>query len=128
MSKLFKMAWRNIWRNWRRTTIALIAIVIGLTLLVFADGLYGNIDQVAYGNAVRLFGGNLQVHAPGFRGEATPPPLPVEDADQVAETVTVHRRCRRPRNASTRRHGQRAWWNFPYISPPSSPRSKSWSA
>ena len=91
MSKLFKMAWRNIWRNWRRTTIALIAIVIGLTLLVFADGLYGNIDQVAYGNAVRLFGGNLQVHAPGFRAKANRLPLlPVEDADQVVQTVMVH--------------------------------------
>ena len=28
MFKLIKMAWRNMWRNWRRTIIALIAIVL----------------------------------------------------------------------------------------------------
>ncbi len=91
MFKLFKMAWRNIWRNWRRTTIALIAIVIGLTLMVFADGLYGNIDQVAYGNAVRLFGGHVQVHAPGFRAKSNRLPLlPVAGADQVVQTAMAH--------------------------------------
>ena len=91
MSKLFKMAWRNMWRNWRRTTIALIAIVLGLTLLVFMDGLYGAIDQVAYGNAVRLYGGNLQIHAPGFRAKANRLPLlPLEDADQVVQTAMAH--------------------------------------
>ena len=41
MLKYLKMAWRNVWRNWRRTGIALIAIVLGLLLLVFMDGLYG---------------------------------------------------------------------------------------
>ncbi len=95
MFKFFKMAWRNTWRNWRRTTIALVAIVIGLTLLVFADGLYGNIDQVAYGNAVRLFGGNLQVHAPGYRAKANRLPLlPVADADQVVQTAMAHPQVR----------------------------------
>lgn len=91
MSNYIKMAWRNIWRNTRRTTIALIAIVIGLTLLVFADGLYGNIAQAAYGNAVRLYGGNLQVHAPGFRAKSNRLPLlAVPNADQVLEIVRAH--------------------------------------
>jgi len=91
MSKYIKMAWRNIWRNTRRTTIALIAIVIGLTLLVFADGLYGNIAQAAYGNAVRLYGGNLQIHAPGFRAKSNRLPLlPVPKADQVVEVARAH--------------------------------------
>ena len=91
MSKYIKMAWRNIWRNTRRTTIALIAIVIGLTLLVFADGLYGNIAQAAYGNAVRLYGGNLQIHAPGFRAKSNRLPLlPVPNADQVVEVARAH--------------------------------------
>lgn len=91
MFKHLKMAWRNIWRNWRRTTIALIAIVIGLTLMVFADGLYGNITQATYGNAVRLYGGNLQVHAPGFREKSSRMPLlPLADADQVVETARTH--------------------------------------
>lgn len=91
MFKFIKMAWRNIWRNWRRTTISLVAIVIGLTLLVFADGLYGNIGQAAYGNAVRVYGGNLQVHAPGYRDKANRLPLlPVEDADRVVQVAMAH--------------------------------------
>ena len=34
MPKLLTLAWRNMWRNWRRTAIALIAIVLGLILLI----------------------------------------------------------------------------------------------
>ena len=39
MRKFIKMAWRNMWRNWRRTLIALITIVLGLVLLLFFDGI-----------------------------------------------------------------------------------------
>jgi hypothetical protein len=58
MSKSINLAWRNMWRNWRRTAIALIAIVLGLMLLLFFDGLIKGSDQAIFGNAVRLYGGN----------------------------------------------------------------------
>ncbi len=91
MRKNIKMAWRNMWRNWRRTGIAMIAIVLGLILLVFMDGLYGGYDEAIFANAVRLYGGNLQIHAPGFRDRANRLPLlPVEDADQVVQTAMAH--------------------------------------
>lgn len=91
MFKYLKLAWRNIWRNSHRTTIALVAIVMGLILLVFANGLYGNITQATYGNAVRLYGGNIQVHAPGYRARSERMPLlPLDDADQVVLTASVH--------------------------------------
>jgi ABC-type lipoprotein release transport system permease subunit len=86
--KLFKMAWRNIWRNWRRTGIALIAIVLGLLLLVFMDGLYGGYDEAVFANAVRLYGGNLQIHAPGFRDRAHRLPLlPLQNPDQLVQAA-----------------------------------------
>ena len=75
MKKYIKMAWRNMWRNWRRTGIAMIAIVLGLILLVFMDGLYGGYDEAIFANAVRLYGGNLQIHTPGFRDKAHRAPL-----------------------------------------------------
>jgi len=85
------MAWRNMWRNWRRTGIAMIAIVLGLILLVFMDGLYGGYDEAIFANAVRLYGGNLQIHATGFRDRAHRMPLlPLEDPDQVAATAMEH--------------------------------------
>jgi len=91
MKKYIKMAWRNMWRNWRRTAIATIAIVLGLILLVFLDGLYGGYDEAIYANTVRLYGGNLQIHAPGFRAKANRLPLlPVEDADQVVQIAMAH--------------------------------------
>ena len=81
MSKSITLAWRNMWRNWRRTAIALVAIVLGLILLLFFDGLIKGSDQAIYGNAVRLYGGNLQIHASGFRAKASRLPLlPLADA------------------------------------------------
>ncbi|MBN1306267.1 MAG: ABC transporter permease [Anaerolineales bacterium] len=91
MPKLVKLAWRNVWRNWRRTGIAMIAIVLALFLLIFMDGLYGGYDEAVFANAVRLYGGNLQIHAPGFRERAHRLPLlPLADADRVVETVMAH--------------------------------------
>jgi len=86
MGKFIKMAWRNMWRNWRRTAIAMTAIVLGLILLIFMDALIKGSDQAIFGNAVRLYGGNIQVHAPGFREKASRLPLlPLADADSVVE-------------------------------------------
>jgi ABC-type lipoprotein release transport system permease subunit len=88
MSKFIKMAWRNMWRNWRRTLIATIAIVLGLILLIFMDALMKGSDQAIFGNAVRLYGGNVQIHAPGFRDRASRLPLiPLDDADMVVAIV-----------------------------------------
>jgi ABC-type lipoprotein release transport system permease subunit len=88
MLKIFKMAWRNMWRNWRRTAIAMSAIVLGLILMLFMDGMIQGSDQAIFGNAVRLYGGNIQVHAPGFLEKASRLPLlPLENPDLVVETA-----------------------------------------
>jgi ABC-type lipoprotein release transport system permease subunit len=88
MGKYIKMAWRNMWRNWRRTLIASIAIVLGMILLIFMDAMIRGSDQAIYSNAVRLYGGNVQVHAPGFRDKSTRLPLlPLDDGDFVIEKV-----------------------------------------
>ncbi len=90
MGKYLKMAWRNMWRNWRRTSIALVAIILGLILLLFFDGFIQGADQAIFGNAVRLYGGNIQVHADGFRKKASRMPLlPLENADAAVETANA---------------------------------------
>ncbi len=77
-----------MWRNWRRTTIALVAIVLGLILLLMMDGLIKGSDQAIFGNAVRLYGGNLQVHAPGYRDKAARlPMLPLDDPEAVVQAA-----------------------------------------
>jgi len=88
MKKYIKMAWRNMWRNWRRTMIATIAIVLGLILLIFMNTLIKGSDQALFGNAVRLYGGNIMVHAPGFRIKANRlPMLPLENADEIVQVA-----------------------------------------
>lgn len=88
MGTYLKMAWRNMWRNWRRTSIALVAIILGLILLLFFDGMLQGSDQAIYGNAVRLYGGNLQIHAPGFRAKVNRLPLyPLDNIDKVVQTA-----------------------------------------
>ena len=88
MGKLFRMSWRNVWRNWRRTVIAVIAIALGLAFLIFFDGMMGGASEAIYGNAVKLMGGNIQVHAPGYREKASRMPLlPLDDADAVVQTA-----------------------------------------
>ena len=88
MGQTFKLAWRNMWRNWRRTTIAVVAIVLGLILLLMFDGLLQGSDQAIFGNAVRFYGGNLQVHAPGYRDKASRlPMLPLDDPEAVVQAA-----------------------------------------
>jgi ABC-type lipoprotein release transport system permease subunit len=86
--KLLIMAWRNVWRNWRRTVIAVIAIALGLTLLLVFDGMLGGMDQSLYGNTVKLQGGHVQIHAPGFREKANRSPLlPLANPDALVQAA-----------------------------------------
>lgn len=88
MSAFLKVAWRNLWRNWRRTVIAVIGVSLGLVFLLFFDGLLGGSTQAMYGNLVKLQGGNIQIHAPGYGEKASRMPLlPLADAEAVVQTV-----------------------------------------
>jgi len=88
MLKYIKLAWRNMWRNWRRTLIATVAIVLSMFLLIFFQAFMDGMDQSIYGNTVRLYGGNVLIHAPGYREKSTRlPMLPVKDVDAVLAAV-----------------------------------------
>ena len=39
MIMTIKMAWRNMWRNWRRSLIAIVAIVLGTTFAFWGIGI-----------------------------------------------------------------------------------------
>ena len=62
-----KMAWRNIWRNTRRTILTISAIVFASTLLIFMLsfqlGSYGTMINAS----VRIHTGHLQVQAKGYQ-------------------------------------------------------------
>ncbi|MGE0086101.1 MAG: ABC transporter permease [Desulfococcaceae bacterium] len=57
-----QMAWRNIWRNPRRTGIILTAVVIGVWGMVFLGALSdGIIDQMVR-NSIATLTGSIQIH------------------------------------------------------------------
>ncbi|MEJ5197550.1 MAG: FtsX-like permease family protein [Anaerolineae bacterium] len=88
MRRTLLLAWRNMWRNWRRTAIALVAIVLGVILLLLIDGLMKGSDQAIFGNAVKLYGSNIVVHAPGYRARVNRLPLlPLDNPDAVVQAV-----------------------------------------
>ena len=66
-----KLAWRNIWRNRRRTLITMASIVVAVFLSVFTrstqEGQYDNMIR----NTVGTFTGYLQVHQTGYWDDQT---------------------------------------------------------
>jgi ABC-type lipoprotein release transport system permease subunit len=75
-----RLAWRNVWRHRRRTLIIVIAMGLGLSMMMFYDGLVAGFNQAIYGNAIKVLGGNIQVHAQGYRAKAGQNPLlPIPD-------------------------------------------------
>ena len=64
---LIKLAWRNIFRNKRRTLIASIAIGIGLAALIFVDALMIGMAENMVRTATASFLGDAQIHQEGFR-------------------------------------------------------------
>ena len=62
-----KLAWKNIFRNKRRTIIAGTAIGIGLASLIFVDALWIGMEQNMIKTATASFLGDGQIHRKGFR-------------------------------------------------------------
>jgi len=69
MQLYLRLAWRNIWRHKRRTVIIVIAMSLTLAMMMFYDGLMNGFTDAIYGNAVKVLGGNVQVHAEGYRSQ-----------------------------------------------------------
>jgi ABC-type lipoprotein release transport system permease subunit len=83
-----RLAWRNIWRHRRRTIIIVLAMGLSLALMMFYDGLIDGFNQAIAGNAVRVLGGNIQVHAAGYRAKVDSNPLlPLTDEATVIKAA-----------------------------------------
>lgn len=69
MTKLLKLAWRNVWRNRRRSLLTMGAISFSVVIIAVTRSLqYGTYDAMeAY--AVRLFTGDVQIHRAGYHEE-----------------------------------------------------------
>ncbi|MBN1840960.1 MAG: ABC transporter permease [Deltaproteobacteria bacterium] len=78
---LYTLAWRNVWRNHRRTFVILVAIAFGIwSMVTLAAIMRGMIEQQVR-NAINNLTGHIQVHAVGYRDDpvvdnSMPPPAP----------------------------------------------------
>lgn len=91
MNLYLRLAWRNIWRHKRRTAIIVLAMSLSLSLMMFYDGLMNGFTDAIYGNAVKVLGGNIQVHAEGYRAEVgSTPLLPLTDVQAMVSAAEAH--------------------------------------
>ncbi len=88
MQLFLRLAWRNIWRHRRRTVIIVLAMGLSLGLMMIYDGLIDGFNQAIAGNAVRVLGGNIQVHADGYRDKVDSNPLlPLADDSAIVQAA-----------------------------------------
>ena len=83
---LAKLAWRNIFRNKRRTLIASIAIGIGLTALIFIDAFMIGMAETMIRTATASFLGDAQIHREGFR-DTQEVSLTIQALDKVTDNL-----------------------------------------
>ena len=91
MQLYLRLAWRNIWRHRRRTIIIVLAMSMTLAMMMLYDGLMSGFTDAIYGNAVKVLGGNIQVHAQGYRAQANSTPLlPLADPQVVIKAAQAN--------------------------------------
>ena len=64
-----QLAWRNIWRNPRRTTVILAAVIIGVWSMIFLGALMRGIAVGMVKNGIATLTGHIQIHHKGYRDD-----------------------------------------------------------
>lgn len=66
MKLYLKLAWRNLWRNRRRTQLTMGAMIFACTILVFSLGYYDGILWNLINNATERENGHICIARPGY--------------------------------------------------------------
>jgi putative ABC transport system permease protein len=64
---VFAMAWRNVWRNTRRSTVTIAAMSFALWVLLLYSGLIEGYLRGMEDDVLQLEVGDVQIHSPGYR-------------------------------------------------------------
>ena len=83
----FRLGWRNIWRNPRRTAVIMAAVVIGVWSMIFLGALMRGVADQMVRNGIATLTGHVQIHSKGYRSDpvvenSIADPEPVEKALQ----------------------------------------------
>ncbi|MGH9681057.1 MAG: ABC transporter permease [Candidatus Acidiferrales bacterium] len=63
------MAWRNVWRNRRRSLLTVVAIALGLAFNIFMRGIGDGFHEQMVDNSVRAEIGHIQIHRSGYHDD-----------------------------------------------------------
>ncbi|MEO0898410.1 MAG: FtsX-like permease family protein [Bacteroidota bacterium] len=66
---LFKIAWRNLWRNKRRTFITMASVFFAVLMAIFLRSIQEGVYDQMIDNSVRYYRGYVQVHQNGYWDE-----------------------------------------------------------
>ena len=69
MNIVLRLAWRNIWRQRRRTWLTTGAMVFSNALLVFMISLQFGMYGLMIDNTLKVFSGHMQIQVPGYKDE-----------------------------------------------------------
>ena len=64
-----RLAWRNLWRNHRRTLIMIAAISVGIWAMMFMTALMRGMVNEMVRDSVKSLPGHVQVHHPDYRDD-----------------------------------------------------------
>jgi len=63
------LAWRNIWRNPRRTIVILLAVIIGVWSMIFLGSLMRGMETEMVRNSISTLTGSIQIHHREYRND-----------------------------------------------------------
>lgn len=69
LTAIVTLAWRNLWRNHRRTLIMLAAIMVGVWAMIFMTALMRGMVDDMLSNGIRNLPGEVQIHHPDYRDD-----------------------------------------------------------
>ena len=82
----FKLAWRNLFRNVRRTVLTCILISSALIVLILTDGLTLGMIDVMVSGITKTLAGEAQINRKGFRDNLGSE-YKLEDADTITDEL-----------------------------------------
>ena len=94
---LFRYAWRNLWRNRRRTAITLAAVTLNTAILIASYGLMEGMVKHMVASATNIFIGEVQIHARGYEDDLSFFKS-IPDPEAILEKATEHGIMAAPRS------------------------------
>ena len=82
----FRLAWRNIWRQKRRTWLTALAMIFSNILLVFMISLQFGSYEMMINNSLNMFSGQLQVQRDGYQASQKIRQV-VDQITDIADTI-----------------------------------------